>query len=358
MDQLLSFEVDEESPLGESIDLNAVLVIFVNGVLQTPNYAYQFEGGTTFQFTETPSAKDKVDVFFYKGTDGVDVQIVNINETIKVGDDIRIRRSDTETNTQEQITDRIIKDIRGSDLVETTMYRGPGITETISRPVDWTKQKEDRIIKGDLISKAREVIEPQIYPTAKVIGDIKVDTGIGLNGGIFVDDAEAFFYEDLANPALESEDRYSVNITAVDAILFAHSEFEPAVIEPEVNFTGQVDNYVIDNAGNGYVGAAVTLHIGAPIGVGIGTTVRDQFAVAGVSTFAAATANIVNGKVDSVTIDNVGFGYTNTSLPGVTLTRTPVKYEKLLSTTMLKDILESSLVLVLQLDLQVLDHLH
>ena len=50
--QLLSFEVDEESPLGESIDLNAVLVIFVNGVLQTPNYAYQFEGGTTFQFTE------------------------------------------------------------------------------------------------------------------------------------------------------------------------------------------------------------------------------------------------------------------------------------------------------------------
>ena len=87
----------------------------------------------------------------------------------------------------------------------------------------------------------------------------------------------------------------------------------------------------IDNAGNGYVGAAVTLHIGAPIGVGIGTTVRDQFAVAGVSTFAAATANIVNGKVDSVTIDNVGFGYTNTSLPGVTLTRTPVKYEKLLS---------------------------
>ena len=329
--QLLSFEVDEESPLGESIDLNAVLVIFVNGVLQTPNYAYQFEGGTTFQFTEAPSTKDKVDVFFYKGTDGVDVQIVNINETIKVGDDIRIRRSDTETNTQEQITDRIIKDIRGSDLVETTMYRGPGITETISRPVDWTKQKEDRIIKGDLISKAREVIEPQIYPTAKVIGDIKVDTGIGLNGGIFVDDAEAFFYEDLANPALESEDRYGVNITAVDAILFAHSEFEPAVIRPEVNFTGQVDNYVIDNAGNGYVGAAVTLHIGAPIGVGIGTTVRDQFAVAGVSTFAAATANIVNGKVDSVTIDNVGFGYTNTSLPGVTLTRTPVKYEKLLS---------------------------
>ena len=63
--QLLSFEVDPESALSDQIDLNAVLLIFVNGVLQTPNISYQFEGGTTFTFTEAPMASDKVDVFFY-----------------------------------------------------------------------------------------------------------------------------------------------------------------------------------------------------------------------------------------------------------------------------------------------------
>ena len=329
--QLLSFEVDELSALGESIDLNAVLVIFVNGVLQTPNIAYQFQGGTTFKFTEPPDIKDKVDIFFYKGEDGVDVEIVNVNETIKSGDEIRIRRNSEDTTTEDQLSNRIIKSILGSDLVETTTYRGPGINEIASKPVDWIKQKEDKIINGELISKAREVIEPQIYPTAKVIGDINETTGIDLTGGIFVDDATSFFYEDLVNPSIEASDRYNVNITAVDMILFDHTDFEAAEITTNVNNTGQVDSYTIVNPGAGYTTTPVTLSISAPIGVGIGTTVKDKYAVVGVSTFAEAKANIVDGKVDSITIDNVGFGYTNTNPPSVTIPQVTPKYEKLLS---------------------------
>jgi hypothetical protein len=329
--QLLSFEVDEESLLGEQIDLDAVLLIFVNGVMQTPKIAYQFEGGTTFTFAEAPSEKDKVDVFFYKGQDGIDVEIVNINETIKIGDDIRITRNPAFTDTIDQETDRIIKDILGSDLVETTLYRGKGINETIFKPIDWTKQKEDKIIKGELISKAREIIEPQIYPTAKVIGDVTTSSGAGASGGIFVDDAEQFFYEDDANPALETADRYNVNITAVDALLMSPSNSVAAAITATVSAKGDISALTIVESGSGYVGSAVTLSIAAPIGVGIGTTVKNEFAQVGVSTFAEATANIVNGKVDSITIDNIGLGYTHTNPPQVIIKKPQYQTEEITS---------------------------
>ena len=329
--QLLSFEIDEESLLGEQIDLNAVLVIFVNGVMQTPNVAYQFEGGTTFTFTEAPSEKDKVDVFFYKGQDGVDVEIVNINETIKIGDDIRIFKNPAFTNTVDQEKVRIIKDILGSDLVETTLYRGKGINESDFKPVDWTKQKEDKIIKGELISKAREIIEPQIYPTAKVIGDVSLTSGNSGIGGIFVDDAEAFFYEDDTNPALETADRYNVNITAVDALLMSPSNSVAAAITATVSAKGDISGFTIVESGSGYVGSAVTLSIAAPIGVGIGTTVKNEYAQVGVSTFAEATANIVNGKVDSITIDNIGLGYTYTNPPQVIINRPRYQTEEMTS---------------------------
>ena len=44
--QLLSFEKDLTNSRSQLIDLNAILLIFVNGVLQKPSEAYQFEGGT------------------------------------------------------------------------------------------------------------------------------------------------------------------------------------------------------------------------------------------------------------------------------------------------------------------------
>jgi len=329
--QLLSFEIDEDSLLGEQIDLNAVLVIFVNGVMQTPNVAYQFEGGTTFTFTEAPSVKDKVDVFFYKGQDGVDVEIVNINETIKIGDDIRITKNPAFTDTIDQENDRIIKDILGSDLVETTLYRGVGINESVFKPVDWTKQKEDKIIKGELISKAREIIEPQIYPTAKIIGDVTTSSGTGASGGLFVDDAEAFFYEDDANPALGTDDRYNVNITAVDALLMSSDNSVSAAITATVSAKGDISGLTIVESGSGYVGSAVTLSIAAPVGVGIGTTVRNEYAQVGVSTFAEATANIVGGKVTSITIDNIGLGYTHTNPPQVIIKKPLYQTEKMTS---------------------------
>ena len=73
--QLLSFEKDLNNATSQLIDLNAVLLIFVNGVLQEPGSAYTFEGGTTFEFEEAPRPEAQVDIFFYKGQDGVDVDL-------------------------------------------------------------------------------------------------------------------------------------------------------------------------------------------------------------------------------------------------------------------------------------------
>ena len=60
--QILSFEKDVSSGTSLLIDLDAVLLIFINGVLQKPKESYQFEGGSTFLFNEAPDSGDKVDI--------------------------------------------------------------------------------------------------------------------------------------------------------------------------------------------------------------------------------------------------------------------------------------------------------
>ena len=102
--ELLSFEIDEMNPLSGAIDLDSVLLIFINGVLQTPGYAYQFTGGTSFVFTEAPRENDKVDVFFYVGQQGVDVGITTVRETLKVGDDLFVQKHPLFQETVDQIT--------------------------------------------------------------------------------------------------------------------------------------------------------------------------------------------------------------------------------------------------------------
>ena len=65
---LLSFEKADDSLL----DLKSLLLIFVNGVVQDPGEAFTFDGGTSFEFTQAPDPTDIIDIFFYKGTQGVD----------------------------------------------------------------------------------------------------------------------------------------------------------------------------------------------------------------------------------------------------------------------------------------------
>ena len=337
--QLLSFEKDETDPLSAQIDLNAILLIFVNGVIQTPDIAYQFFGGTSFTFTEPPDEGDKVDIFFYKGQDGVDIKIVDIEESIKRGDEVKINKHRSIAGTKDQVEERTIKDILSSDLVETDVYTGPGINENDFKPLDWIKQKRDKFINGEIVSKARDSIEPQIYPTAKIIGDFtNTTTGKdGIDYGIFVDDAHVFQYEDLSNPNIDPGDRYSINVDQVDAIIYSpeNNDFEEANITAAVGNDGTVGSLTVVNGGNGYDSGSINLLIGAPIGVGVGTINREEFEVAGVSEFAKATATVVNGSIDpsTVLITDAGKGYSVSNPPQVIVPSEATDFEKITKIT-------------------------
>ena len=319
--QLLSFEKDVTNSSSQLIDLNAVLLVFVNGVLQKPGESYTFTGGTTFDFDEAPKSGAVIDIFFYKGQDGVDVDIVDTQETIKIGDELKLFRHPIGITTSQQF-ERTIKEILGAKLLETDIYGGRGIDENNDKPIRWTKQKVDIILGGKKISKSREILEPQVYPTSKIIGDFTTTSGEGSTNGIFVDDAESFFYEkgDHLSASLpdESDGDYNLTFNSVDALVSSGTINTGAAVTAIVSSAGTITSLDITNAGTGY--ATATIKIGSPsvIGVGVGTT-------------ATATATITNGTITSTTITNPGLGYSNLTPPQVIVSLPEYKTEKVTS---------------------------
>jgi hypothetical protein len=288
--ELLSFETDSSDQDSQLIDLDSLLLIFINGVLQQPKFAYQFEGGTSFTFTQAPKVEDNISIFFYRGS-SVDSGITTVRETLKIGDDVQVFSNNNYlgiTTTQNQ---RIITDITSSDKIQTNLYNEQGIDTQNQKPISWSKQKIDKIIDGNVVSKARDSIEPQIYPTAKIIKNLSsIDTEI------YVDNAQFFNYE--------GESLGNIDFDAL--IVSGSPDPVSAAITATVSVGGTIQALTINNAGSGYIGSAVTVKISAPptIGVGIGTT-------------ATATVSIVNGSLSVVTITNPGFGYTTSIVPQV-----------------------------------------
>ena len=291
---LLSFEVDAENPDSSLIDLNSLLLVFVNGVIQDPGESYNFDGGTSFIFTQPPDPDDIIDIFFYKGTEGVDaVQVAagsSITPTIQVGDTVQLGNNNLLFD--ETQADRIVYAIRSSDELETNIYTQQGINEDVFKPLNWTKQKVDKKVNGELVFKSRDSIESQVYPTAKIIGDLTTTSQ-----ELFVDNAKFFNYE---------EDFSSLNISAVDGLIVNSTDIVGSAFTAIVSVAGTISSLSIINAGKGYVGSGFTISISPPIntGTGIGIT-------------AIATATVTNGVVTGTTITNPGAGYTSTSVPPV-----------------------------------------
>ena len=317
--ELLSFEKDLSDPRSLLINLDAVLLIFVNGVLQKPGEAYQFEGGTTFTFTEPPSGEsgsglndnDKVDIFFYKGIDGTDVVIQNVPESLKVGDDLRVLENQELLGiTTSQTTDRIIKEILNTDILDTDIYTGLGIDEINPKPIKWKKQKVDLTMNGQLISKSRSILEPQIYPTPKIIGDLSVTSGqgAGLQDGIFVDDARSFFYEEI---------RYGLDADEVDALITSGNVGVGAALTAIIS-SGSLVGFVTTNVGSGYEDGIIDISVTEPIGAG--TTV-------GSASTATATATFSGGSLVSTNVTDAGSGFTH--VPEAILPLPPFKTEKI-----------------------------
>jgi len=340
--QLLSFEKDLTNPTSQLIDLNAVLLIFVNGVLQKPGISYTFEGGTTFEFEEAPMGEsspgandqDKVDIFFYKGTQDVDVDTSDIQPQIKVGDEIRVLKDNTGVTTSQQL-ERTVNEILGAKLVETEIYTGRGIDQDNEKPVRWTKQKVDIILGGKKIDKSREILEPQVYPTSKIIGDFTVTSGIGTLGvvGIFVDDAEVFHYENanigkprrLHSESVKNYANYNLTYGSIDALVTPGSINVGASATAIVSAAGTISSINVTNAGSGYNSATVKLAVPT---VGVGTYTKADGTI-GIGSLATATSQVVNGSVTRIDVVNSGIGYTYTAPPQVIIDLPPFETEKI-----------------------------
>ena len=188
---LLSFEALE----GSQVNLSNALLIVINGVIQDPGVAYEFEGGTSFIFTTAPRPEDNIAIFFYKGTGGDDTVLnTSINETLKRGDTVQVLKNNSISGTLTQ-NKRTIFDLSFSDKFETNLYSDQGVDSENNKPLSWIKQKVDRKINGENVYKTRDSIESLIYPTAKIIKDFSTtDTTI------FVDNAEFFEYDNIINP--------------------------------------------------------------------------------------------------------------------------------------------------------------
>ena len=283
--QLLSFETNKNDKDSSLIDLNNLLLIYVNNVLQVPGEGYDFTGGTSFTFTTAPDPGDNVVIFFYNGTKNVDSFNVDVSESVKIGDIVDLDRIQSVPSSKKQDS-RTIFELPSSDIIETNSYIGIGIDEQNYRPLHWTKQKIDKVINGEYVYKSRDSIEAQVYPTARIIKDVSAS-----DTQIFVDDAQFFNYE---------ENESSITIESVGGMIVPQTDLETAKVSATIGAGGTIASLTIVSGGSGYTGVSTIISFPSPgaTGVGIGTT-------------ASATIGIVNGSLASpITITNPGYGYT------------------------------------------------
>ena len=290
---LLSFESNSDD-----VDLDSLLLIFVNGIMQHPGKHYTFEGGTSFVFAEPPNAGSTVSIFFYRGTRATDSLVVDIDETIKNGDVIQLK---TTKDIQGQ-DPRVVSSISDSDQVRTSIYTGLNINEVDYRLLDWSKQKIDRVIEGEPVYKSRDSIEGLVYPTARIIGDLP-SSGIS---SIYLDNAQFFNYE---------ENESGIVIVSCSALVMQNANPVAAAVTATVSAGGTVGALTVVDGGSGYIGSAVTVSIARPTGVAV------TFTAAGVGVYtgiATATIPVVNGSLSgTANIIDGGSGYTHTTPPNV-----------------------------------------
>ena len=297
---LLSFQKNDQDPESQLIDIDAVLIVFINGILQQPGVAYEFSGGTTFTFISPPRKEDEISLFVYRGS-YEDSFIVDVDETIKVGDEVQSISNNNYLGITTTQRNRLVREISSADTIRTNTYFLDGVDSNIYKPVSWSKQKIDKNIEGVSIYKSRNSIESQIYPTARVVKDFSSNDNV-----IYTDNAEFFNYE---------RDQLSASNVEFDAIIFSGSlNFVSAAVTAIVANDTSIQSLSINDPGSGYEGSEVIVNISNPSIVGSAIT-------------ASASISIVNGSLSTVTIINPGFGYSISDPPQVIIPTPEVNYE-------------------------------
>jgi len=278
---------------GSLINIQDVLLVFINDVLQIPGQGYVFNGGSKIEFTEAPKPEDTCKILFYKGSgDNVDVIFRDVIDTVKIGDDLQLTYDSFVGQSPSLLEDeRKVVDILSIETVETNPYFGPGNTSitSLSRPINWCRQTEDLIINEKEVSKNREFYEPLIYPTTHVIQPVGVGSSI-----VYVESLRPFF-----NPSNENnislDFQNNVTFISQDSKVFASAI---AV----VSVAGTITSIDIVDGGSGYE-SAPKVTIQNPIGVG--------------TTTSTAVSSITSGIVTSISITGVVTGYSSTNPPSI-----------------------------------------
>jgi len=287
---------------GSLIDVRQTLIIFINDILQEPNAAYIFNGGSQVRFTEAPIPGDTCRILFYKGTGAVDVVNRDIEETVKVGDSIQLLNRPTIDRVRIFDQDqRIVTGIQTVDTINTTPYSGVGIStdNRFERPITWCKQQQDLFVNGSYVTKDRALYKSRIQPAAHLLKNV----GIGNTTIVYVDSVHTIFDDYNENLAGEKQDIFIVEQDAKVS----------AAATAIISGFGTVLSLDITDGGFGYV-TAPSVSIAAA--AGLGTTTRAQ-----------ATSSITNGVVTSVTMTSPGTGYTFQQLPPILIEKDNLKRE-------------------------------
>ena len=270
---------------GSPIDVEATLLVFINDILQVPGQGYIFNGGSFITFTEAPKSGDTSKILFYQGTSSVDVVDVDILETIKVGDEVRLN----DDNIAFKEDGRVVFRINSTDSIDTNVYPGPGISldQNYERPLIWCRQTEDKFIDGSPVAKDRILYEPLIYPTSNIIQPVGLGSTV-----IFVESVRTFF------------DSLKENFNEQDIIkIISQDNIVGASATAIVSIAGTISEISITNGGIGYT-FTPSISIANP--VGLGTTQRSE-----------ATSSITSGIVTSIVVTSPGTGYTSSNPPVV-----------------------------------------
>ena len=283
-----------QSKPGSNINVEVALLVFINDILQVPGDGYTFKGGSYITFKEAPKAGDTSKIIFYQGTGSVDVTNVDILETVKVGDEVKLYDEHKELEENK----RTVTIINASDSINTNLYPGPGITtdETFERALTWSRQTEDKFIDGNAVSKARIHYEPLIYPQTNIIQSVGVGSTV-----IFVSNLRTFFDSNRENYTGQSD----IRIISQDSIVGASAT---AI----VSAAGTISSLDLTNPGFGYT-VVPTVTISTP--VGIGTSQRaDAIATVSAGGTVSSLTIVSGGSTSDV---SPGFAYTYTNPPEV-----------------------------------------
>jgi len=352
---LNSFPKSIRSKPGSTIDVQATLLIFINDILQVPGKGYTFTGGSYITFTEPPKSGDTSKILFYQGTSSIDVIDVDVLETIKEGDTVRLN----DDNYAYSEDERIVMSVNSIDSIDTNPYPGPGINQDTNyiRSLIWCKQTEDLFIDGKAVTKDRVWYEPLIYPNTKIIQSVGTASTI-----IFVESVKTFFDNLKENSPKQNKIRIIsqndvVGASATAIVSIAGTVSSVSIVNggigytfaPSVVFSNpiDIDAFVSIASTEGTIGIGTNIITGintsgittglvvkneyVPTGtlvislgsgeVGLGTTTTNMeiettsFEFRMMHEKATATTSIASGIVTSVNILHPGFGYTSTNPP-------------------------------------------